>query len=178
MTKRTLLRRRTVIGAAVLALAAFPPRIACAQSLPAFDIRAFVERLGERPFLDQIYADVFFLYSWRIQVRPMGYEGDPSWQQPALAFLNSVFNQVVASPGAMVAAATDRFEERYREALADYERNQEAFNRFLMEIGMDPPSQVATRIRESLQGYLALATAAPNADVSAAAESSYFWPFC
>lgn len=138
-----------------------------------------IERLKAFGAVNRIFADVAWVQSWRLELKPRGYE-DENWYQETLANLGEVWQAVAGKPlGEVISANQGSVAEFDKEAVESLDKNKDDYNKFLGEIGVEAGGKAGRRITQSLRDYQALNAATLGSDaVQKARKRSYVWPLC
>jgi hypothetical protein len=167
-------------GTAAALLAALPHSPLHAQSfeLPSSEPPALIPFATQPRLWDQVAVDVHFIDSWRLEVRPMGYEGEGNFEGALAQSRADIFNSRSRLPSQLAAEAQRLTSERQRflSALSD---SRSRFNTFLAQIGVAPEGPAGQRMLRSMFVFANFALVTLSADAFANGRNrSYWWPFC
>ncbi|MER9414769.1 hypothetical protein NKI95_02090 [Mesorhizobium sp. M0306] len=174
MDRRGLLLSAIGIAAAVSS----SPAVGQTQIREPLDLDAFAKSIFEPKVLGNIFVDVEFVHSWRTQVAPRGYESSAEWEQRATANRGEVWKYLQDKSVQGILTRSDALFSYEKTGLSVFEKSKDDFDRFLMQIGVEPSGLSAHRILTSLRAYSLLNAAAFGDDVTSKAQESFFWPFC
>jgi hypothetical protein len=153
-------------------------KILRAQQLPSSEAAMMIPFVSQQGSWNAVVADVLFLQSWRLELRPVGDEGGPSFASDLMQFRTSVF----AARGQLVARLQAQGQElntQRQTFLKAFNDRRSRYREFLTEIGVAPDGRAGERLTRSTFVFANLALAAVGVDaVRTARQRSFLWPFC
>jgi hypothetical protein len=173
-------RRHFICGGTAAALSAIAAIPVSAQpaTLPNSDPAALAQFVRQQKLWDETVVDVIFLQSWRLELRPMDYEGRDNFAGDMTRFRASVFAARSQLDGQLQAVASTLNAER-QTFLGAFSDRRSRYNDFLTQIGIAPNGPSSERITRSMFVFANFAHAALGLEaVNTARRRSFFWPFC